>query len=204
MCRAGQAQVDWGAASRRQALTRSQKCASSARSWSPSATPSSGIATRRCCNSVRLCFLWQVSASTDEVHDRWLLSTMSESANNNPPPASLYAHPDPLLRRLRLLGSHGEPLLDPASSSSEISEVVVLGLLFGAEAYNMRRDDLYAVSSQIRTVSDMLKRCILPLGRIRIMQTSASSIQVSIDVSTSSTRTDDPLQMHLRLVRHIT
>ena len=141
---------------------------------------------------------------TGDVHDRWLLSTMSESANNNPPPASLYAHPDPLLRRLRLLNSHGEPLLEPASNSSEISEVVVLGLLFGAEAYNMRRDDLYAVSSQIRTVSDMLKRCILPLGRIRIMQTSASSIQVSIDVSTSSTRIDDPLQMHLRLVRHVT
>lgn len=155
------------------------------------------------------------------MHVRWLLSTMSESANNNPPPASLYAHPDPLLRRLRLLGSHGEPLLDPASSSSEISEVVVLGLLFGAEAYAMRRDDLYAVSvgtsassetrSSVRySHQDVYELCRLQPHRFKSASTSAHRrqelmihcrcIYVSLDTSPSemqkSLRGKNWLAMH--------
>ena len=48
-------------------------------------------------------------------------------------PPSLYAHPDPLISRLRLNDSHGKPILDPAASTSELRDATVLAFLFGAQ-----------------------------------------------------------------------
>lgn len=48
-------------------------------------------------------------------------------------PSSLYAHPDPLISRLRLNDSHGKPILDPAASTSELRDATVVAFLFGAQ-----------------------------------------------------------------------
>ena len=48
-------------------------------------------------------------------------------------PPSLYAHPDPLISRLRLNDSHGKPILDPAASTSELRDATVVAFLFGAQ-----------------------------------------------------------------------
>ena len=53
-------------------------------------------------------------------------------------PQALYAHPDPLLSRLRLNDSTGQFMTKPASSSSELRDVQVVGLLFGAEVERER------------------------------------------------------------------
>jgi hypothetical protein len=53
-------------------------------------------------------------------------------------PSALYAHPDPLLSRLRLNDSKGNFIDRPAASSSELRDVKVIGLLFGAEVERER------------------------------------------------------------------
>lgn len=53
-------------------------------------------------------------------------------------PEALYAHPDPLLSRLRLNDSKGNFMTKPAASSSELRDVQVVGLLFGAEVERER------------------------------------------------------------------
>lgn len=55
-------------------------------------------------------------------------------------PPSLYAHPDPLLSRLRLNTSSGEPLLAPASSSSELRDAQVIAFLFGEQPHRENQD----------------------------------------------------------------
>lgn len=71
-------------------------------------------------------------------------------------PEALYAHPDPLLSRLRLNDSNGKSMTNPAASSSELRDVQVVGLLFGAEVERERGQssrEFYKVRCQLPRMS---------------------------------------------------
>ena len=55
-------------------------------------------------------------------------------------PTSLYAHPDPLLSRLRLNDSNGRPLLKPTASESELRDAVVIAFIFGEQVHRENQD----------------------------------------------------------------
>jgi len=55
-------------------------------------------------------------------------------------PPSLYAHPDPLLSRLRLNGSSGQPLLKPTSPDSELRDAAVIAFVFGEQVHRENQD----------------------------------------------------------------
>lgn len=61
-------------------------------------------------------------------------------ASTSTVPKALYAHPDPLLSRLRLNDSNGNFMTHPAASSSELRDAQVIGLLFGAEVERERAE----------------------------------------------------------------
>ena len=88
-------------------------------------------------------------------------------------PPSLYAHPDPLISRLRLNDSHGKPILDPAASTSELRDATVVAFLFGAQVDRENQEygrNLYKVRDEHR------RRRRIPLAGTTCRDASATGL----------------------------